>query len=69
MNMRINRGWAGMTVLAIALSLQGCGGDEDVPANAVAVVDGTPATPTDLVDLYNGDFLEGGRGGILLRAA
>ena len=43
MNMRINRGWAGMTALAIALSLQGCGGDEDTSSVASQVVVNTPA--------------------------
>jgi 3-mercaptopyruvate sulfurtransferase SseA len=44
MNMRINRGWAGMTVLAMALSLQGCGGDEDTSLTASQIVVNTPAT-------------------------
>lgn len=43
MNMRINRGWAGMTVLALALSLQGCGGDEDTSQPASQIVVNTPA--------------------------
>jgi 3-mercaptopyruvate sulfurtransferase SseA len=44
MNMRINRGWVGMTVLAIALSLQGCGGGgEDTSSVASQLVVNTPA--------------------------
>jgi 3-mercaptopyruvate sulfurtransferase SseA len=43
MNMRINRGWASMTALAIALSLQGCGGDEDTSSVASQMVVNTPA--------------------------
>jgi 3-mercaptopyruvate sulfurtransferase SseA len=43
MNMRINRGWAGMTVLALALGLQGCGGDEDTSSTASQIVVNTPA--------------------------
>jgi 3-mercaptopyruvate sulfurtransferase SseA len=43
MNMRINRGWASMTALAIALSLQGCGGDEDTTALVKNIPVNTPA--------------------------
>jgi 3-mercaptopyruvate sulfurtransferase SseA len=43
MNMRINKGWASMTALAIALSLQGCGGDEDTSSVASQIVVNTPA--------------------------
>jgi 3-mercaptopyruvate sulfurtransferase SseA len=43
MNMRINRGWAGMTVLALALGLQGCGGDEDTTALVKNIPVNTPA--------------------------
>jgi 3-mercaptopyruvate sulfurtransferase SseA len=45
MNMRINKSWAGMTVLAMALSLHGCGGgDEDTSSTASQIVVNTPAT-------------------------
>jgi 3-mercaptopyruvate sulfurtransferase SseA len=44
MNMRINRGWAGMTVLVLALGLQGCGGDEDTTSTASQIVVNTPAS-------------------------
>ena len=44
MNMRMNRGWAAMTVLAMALGLNGCGGDEDTSSTASQIVVNTPAT-------------------------
>lgn len=43
MNMRINRGWAGMTALALALGLPGCGGDEDTTALVKNIPVNTPA--------------------------
>lgn len=43
MNMRINRGWAGITVLVLALGLHGCGGDEDSTSVASQIVVNTPA--------------------------
>lgn len=44
MNKQMNRGWAGMTVLAMALGLQGCGGDEDTTAVVKNIPVNTPAT-------------------------
>ena len=43
MNKQMNRGWAGMTVLAMALGLQGCGGDEDTTAVVKNIPVNTPA--------------------------
>jgi len=43
MNMRMNRSWAGITALAMALSLQGCGGDEDTTALVTQIPVNTPA--------------------------
>lgn len=43
MNKQMNRGWAGMTVLAMALGLQGCGGDEDTSAAVKNIAVNTPA--------------------------
>ncbi|HJX58580.1 MAG TPA: hypothetical protein VJ325_07670, partial [Thiobacillus sp.] len=55
MNKQMNRGWAGMTVLAMALGLQGCGGDEDttalvtqIPVNAPAAIAQESAASYDL---------------------
>ncbi|HUX32026.1 MAG TPA: hypothetical protein VMV78_15585 [Thiobacillus sp.] len=44
MNKQMNRGWAGMTVLAMALGLPGCGGDEDTTALVKQIPVNTPAT-------------------------
>lgn len=44
MNKQMNRGWAGMTVLAMALGLQGCGGGgEDTTALVTQIPVNTPA--------------------------
>ena len=43
MNKQMNRGWAGMTVLALAMGLQGCGGDEDTTAVVRNIPVNTPA--------------------------
>jgi len=43
MKMHRNKAWAGMTVLAIALGLNGCGGDEDTSSTASQIVVNTPA--------------------------
>ena len=56
MNKQMNRGWAGMTVLAMALGLQGCGGGgEDttalvtqIPVNAPAAIAQESAASYDL---------------------
>ncbi|MDT3705514.1 MAG: hypothetical protein ROZ09_01725 [Thiobacillus sp.] len=59
MNMRINRGWAGMTVLALALGLQGCGGDEDTTAAVKNIPVNTPAAIAQ-VSADNYDLNENG---------
>jgi len=46
MNMRINRSWVGVTALAMALSLNGCGGDEDTTALVTQIPVSTPAMLT-----------------------
>jgi 3-mercaptopyruvate sulfurtransferase SseA len=46
MNMRINRSWVGVTALAMALSLHGCGGDEDTTALVTQIPVSTPAMLT-----------------------
>jgi len=43
MNMRINMGWTGACALALVLSLQGCGGDEDTSSTASQITVNTPA--------------------------
>jgi hypothetical protein len=43
MNMRMNRSWVGVTALAMALSLHGCGGDEDTTALVTQIPVNTPA--------------------------
>jgi 3-mercaptopyruvate sulfurtransferase SseA len=44
MNMRINMGWTGLAALALAMSLQGCGGGgEDDKATAKKITVNTPA--------------------------
>lgn len=53
MNMRINRSWAGITALALALSLQGCGGDEDTTALVTKI---PVSTPADLTQVSADDY-------------
>lgn len=54
MNMRINRSWVGVTALAMALSLQGCGGDEDTTALVTQIPVNTPAAiAQESADDYN----------------
>lgn len=43
MNMRINMGWTGACALALVLSLQGCGGDEDTSSTASQITVNSPA--------------------------
>lgn len=55
MNKQMNRGWAGMTVLAMALGLQGCGGGgEDTTALVTQIPVNTPAAIAQVsADDYN----------------
>jgi len=43
MTMHICKSWAGVTVLAMILSLQGCSGGEDTTSKASQIVVNTPA--------------------------
>jgi thiosulfate/3-mercaptopyruvate sulfurtransferase len=43
MNMRINMGWTGACALALVLSLQGCGGEEDTSSPASQITVNSPA--------------------------
>jgi 3-mercaptopyruvate sulfurtransferase SseA len=54
MNMRMNRSWVGVTALAMALSLHGCGGDEDTTALVTQIPVNTPAAiAQESADDYN----------------
>jgi thiosulfate/3-mercaptopyruvate sulfurtransferase len=54
MNMRINMGWTGACALALVLSLQGCGGEEDTTALVTQIPVSTPADlAQESADDYN----------------